>query len=162
MSLARCTHWADTHGLTVRVRKHGPDDYRWTIGHGTAATIDRGHATTEAHAWAAMWGAIGSLSADYLTRAEHLRALTPIHQAPASPDAADQVVLATVREHATDRPMRVTELTARTGIGPIAIWQHLNRLEARGLIHITATGEPLVSVPEAPPARQLSLEGDAA
>lgn len=59
-------------------------------------------------------------------------------------------------------PVRVSDLCARYAIGPIAIWQHLNRLEARGLIHITAAGEPFVSVPKAPPARQLTLEGDPA
>lgn len=70
-------------------------------------------------------------------------------------DVLDQVVLNAIRD--AGKPVRVSDLARRYAIGPVAIWQHLNRLEARGLIHITVTGEPLVSVPEAPPARQLAF-----
>lgn len=163
MSLASCKQWAAEHGLTVLVKKHNASEYTWAVRLDDTATIDWGRATSEAHAWAAMWGAIGSLSAYYLTRAEHLRALTPIHQAPASPEATDALVLNTVRElAATGRTVRVTDIRARTGIGPIAIWQPLNRLQDAGLIHIPITGDDTVTLTKTPPERQLSLEGDPA
>jgi hypothetical protein len=158
VSLASCKQWAAEHGLTVLVKKHNASDYTWAVRLDDTATIDWGRADSEAHAWAAMWLHIDSACDAYLDRAAHLRALPPIHQAPASADLADQIVLNTIRDiHATGKPIRVTDVTHRTSIGPVAIWRNLERLEARGLIHITATGEPLVSVPEAPPARQLTI-----
>ena len=158
MSLAQCKQWADAHGLTVRVKRHNATEYTWAIRLDDTATIDWGRATSEAHAWAAMWRYIETSADVYLDRARQLRALTPIHQAPASADLADQIVLNTIRDiNAAGKTVRVAALNDATGIGPIAIWRNLERLEARGLIHITATGEPVVTIPKSPPARQLTI-----
>lgn len=76
-------------------------------------------------------------------------------------DVLDQVVLNRIRE--AGALVRVSELDAcYCDSRGVRIWEVLSRLEARGLIHITAAGEPFVSVPKAPPARQLTLEGDPA
>jgi DNA-binding GntR family transcriptional regulator len=68
----------------------------------------------------------------------------------------DQQVYVAIRD--AGQPVRVSELDARfCDSRGVRIWQILSRLEARDLIHITAAGEPFVSLPKAAPARQLTL-----